>query len=160
MSAKTLLICIALSGVLMNCGRSTGRTSASHDAWFRAPPSENPLYWTWPVLAPDRIHEVVEDKQPEAQGLLEEVAVVELSDAQAAEFTGKPLPKAPGTTPYLVRALYQILPGKYSVHAMGDRLTVHHGALGHSSPPARRHALVLQLEQRPVEVYVMSSVAE
>ena len=43
-----------------------------------------------------------------------------------------------------------------SVLLMG--LVVHHGSLGRSVPPMTRQALVLQLEERPLQVYVISPV--
>ena len=121
--------------------------------WYR-PSSEAPQGGQWQELDPAWIHVVTEDKQAEAQEMLEDVAVVELTDQQAAEYIGQPLPAVPGTKPYLVRSLIRFRPGVYSVYVWEEHLQVHHGSLGSGRTLMSRQALVLQLERRPSEVYL------
>jgi hypothetical protein len=137
------------------------RSFTTGDPWYTGLPSEGPLYWTWPELDPERIYEVVESKHPDAERLLEDVSILELSDEQAAEFVGVALPGAPGTRPYLTRGLYlNRQTTMFTVYVREDRLVVYHGTLGTSPLPMRRQALVLQLERKPSEVFVTCTMAE
>ena len=157
MNVKPLIVCVLLVGLLVGC---RGASTPSVDGWYRAPPEEQPFYWDWPELDPTRIHVVPEGQQAAAQGLLERDALVEIAPQQAAELLGQALPDAPGTTPYLVRGLCRNPgTGKYVVYVGDDEIAVYHGSLGSGSPPMMRQALVLQLEKRPGEVYVLSSVS-
>ena len=102
---------------------------------------------------------MAEERQAEAQTLLEDVPLIELTDEQAVQFVGSALPDLPGAAPYLVLGLYHTPgTGKHVVYVSEEGLVVHHGSLGRSAPPVTRQALVLQLEGRPAHVYVVSSV--
>jgi len=104
---------------------------------------------------------VVESKQAKAEELLEDVSIVELTDEQAAEFIGEPLPEAPGTKPYLTRGVYLARgTGSFSVTIYEGQLVVHHGSLGSGGYRMGRQALVLQLERAPAEVFVTCSMAK
>jgi hypothetical protein len=154
-----LLACVLLGGMLVGCS-SQRRAWTNEDSWYKAPPSET-LVWTWPDLDRERLHEVVETEEAEAEQLLDDVAVVELTSDEAAEFVGEALPEIPGTKPYLTRGLYLIRgTGSFSVYVSEDQLAVTHGSLGRSAQSMKRQALVLQLERAPVEVFVTCSMAE
>jgi hypothetical protein len=104
---------------------------------------------------------VIESKEFNAERLLQDVSSVELTSQQAVEFIGKALPHVPGTKPYLTRGLYLNRgTGRFSVYVLADQLVIHHGSLGSSAVPMKRQALVLQLEQSPVEVFVYCSMAK
>jgi hypothetical protein len=159
MNVKGLFTCILLSGMLISCSQQ--RAGAAEDLWYKPPPSESPLYWTWPELDRTRIHEVTESKEPDAERLLQDASIVELTDQEAVELIGKALADAPGTKPYLTRGLYLNRgTGRFSVYVLEDQLVVHHGSLGSSAVPMKRQALVLQLEQSPAEVFVTCSMAK
>lgn len=159
MNTRSLIVCVLLAGLLAGCRGAF--TPVELDDWYRAPPEEHQFYWNWPELDPARIHIVPEGQQASAQRLLERDALVEITMQQAAEFLGHAFSAAPGATPYLVRGLYQNPgTGKYVVYVGENQIVVHHGSLGRSAPPMARQALVLQLEKRPVEVYVVSSVSQ
>jgi hypothetical protein len=159
MNVKGLFICILLSGMLTSCSQQ--RAWTTEDSWYNPPPSESPLYWTWPELDRTRIYEVTESKEPDAERLLQDASIVALTDQEAIELIGKALPDAPGTKPYLTRGLYLNRgTGRFSVYILEDQLVVHHGSLGSSPVPMKRQALVIQLEQSPVEVFVTCSMAE
>ena len=162
MRARWTVTVVLVAGVLVACQFPAGpRSSSALDAWYRAPPTDGDLYWTWRALDEAWLHEVVEDQQEEAQALLADAALVELTAEQAAEFVGQPLPDAPGTRPYLVRALYRTPEtGRFEAFVQGERLVVYHGSLGSGSSPLQRRALVLQLEQEPSEVYVYAQTAK
>jgi hypothetical protein len=156
---KLCLTFIFLSALLMGCGSRRAWTSA--DSWYTGSPPTEQTSSPLSRLAPSRIHEVLEARQADAEQLLQNVAVVELTDQQAADFVGQLLPEAPGTKPYLVRGVYlNRATGQFSVQISGDQLVVHHGSLGASAVPMKRQALVLQLEHAPAEVFVDCSMAQ
>ena len=165
MNARAFFTCILLIGMLVGCGRqhasSTQKAWTAEDSWYTGLPSVDPPYWSWPELDHARIHEVVESQQPEAETLLQNVSIVELTSQEAAEFIGEPLPEVPGAEPYLTRGVYLNRgTGSFSVYILEDRLVVHHGSLGSSAVPMKRQALVLQLERSPTEVFVACSMAQ
>ena len=95
----------------------------------------------------------------EAIEKLERRSVLLLSDAEAARFSGKE--NATGLRhklrPYLVRAVYPT--GNPSLHVTwnGHRLDVFAGGLG--CAPFAKHPIVVFLERRPRELFVMASAA-
>jgi hypothetical protein len=157
-------LAIFLACAMSGCGPSPSPTplpTTPRDPWYKAPPSADPPYWSWPELDRTRIHEVIESKQPDAEQLLQDVSSVELTSQQAAEFIGEALPEVPGTKPYLTRGVYLSRgTGRFSAYILADQLVVHHGSLGSGNVPMKRQALVLQLEQSPVEVFVTCSMAK
>jgi hypothetical protein len=153
----SLALCIFLSVATISVIRY--RRLAQAQRWYR-PSSEAPADLDWQELDPARVHRVVKDKQPEAIKMLEEVAVVELAAEQATEYVGEPLPEAPGARPYLVRSLVKFLPGVYSVRVADGHLDVSHRSLGRGPVQMSRHAVVLQLDRKPDEVYTGTSAAQ
>ncbi len=154
------LIAHATSG----CGLSLFSTShgawTSKDSWYADLPEDVPS-WNWPSLDRARIHEVIESREAEAQKLLHDVSIVQLTNEEAAEFIGEELPDVPGTQPYLTRGVYlNRATGAFSVYILEDQLRVHHRSLGRRAVPMKRQALVLQLERKPAEVYITCSMAE
>jgi hypothetical protein len=158
MQSRALFVCIMVSGTLIGC--VSQRAWSTEDAWYRPRPSGTPV-GEWSELDRARIHEVVESKELVAEELLEDVAIVELTDEQAAELVGEALPDAPGTKPYLTRGVYLARgTGRFSVYTLDEQLVVHHGSLGSGGYPMSRQALVLQLERAPAEVFVTCSMAK
>jgi hypothetical protein len=158
MNGKVLLAWIALSGTLIGC--IPRRAWTTEDSWYN-PPSQGALVGQGQTLDRARIHEVAESRQAEAEELLEDVSIVEISDEQAAGFIGQALPEVAGTKPYLSRAVYLARgTGSFSVTVYGDQLAVHHGSLGSGGYRMGRQALVLQLERAPAEVFVTCSIAK
>jgi hypothetical protein len=122
--------------------------------WYNPAPS-GALVGEGQRLDRERIHEVIESKEAEAEALLEDVPILELTVEEAAEFIGQPLPEVPGTKPYLTRGVYLAKgTGSFSVTVFEDQLMVVHGSLGSGGYPMNRQALVLQLEEAPSEVFV------
>jgi hypothetical protein len=158
MNGKALFACIVLSGALASC--ISRRAWTTEDSWYN-PPSQGALAGQGQGLDRARIHEVVESRQPEAEELLENVSIVELTDEQAAGFIGQALPEVAGTKPYLSRAVYLARgTGSFSVTVYEDQLVVHHGSLGSGGYRMGRQALVLQLERAPAEVFVTCSMTK
>ncbi len=152
------LVCLILGVAVAGCAAGPGWTS--EDSWYEPPP-EGSLRGPGEVLERARIHEVLEAKEAEAEALLEEVAILELTDAQASAFTGETLPQVPGTRAYLVRGVYLSEgTGSFSVTVYDGQLVVFHGSLGSGSYTMRRQALVIQLEQPPDDVFVTCSMTK
>ena len=95
----------------------------------------------------------------EAIAKLETRSVVLLSDAEARKFSGEEnaTGSRPKLRPYLVRAVYPT--GNPTLHVAwnGHRLDVFAGGLG--CAPFAKHPIVVFLERRPREVFVMASAA-
>lgn len=158
MNVKGLFTCILLSGMLISC--IPRRAWTTEDSWYNPPPEGTPGR-QWSELDRTRIHEVIEPKQSDAEGLLEDVSIIELTSQEAAEFIGKELPEVPGTQPYLTRGVYLARgTGSFSVYIVDDQLVVSHGSLGSGGYPMGRQALVLQLEHSPAEVFVTCWMAK
>jgi hypothetical protein len=165
---RRLISLLPLLALLAHATSSCGLTlfSTSHGAWtskdsWYADLPEGVSSWNWPSLDRARIHEVIESREAKAEELLQDVSIVPLSSKEAAEFIGEELPGAPGTQPYLTRAVYlNRATGGFSVSILDDQLRVHHGSLGRRAVPMKRQALVLQLEREPAEVFVTCSMAE
>jgi hypothetical protein len=104
---------------------------------------------------------VTASKTADAVSLLQDVSSVALTDQQAAELISDSLPDLAGTEPYLVRGLLlNRETGGFTVYTSGDQVVVHHGSLGGGAVAMTRQPLVLQLEQDPVEIFVVCSMAE
>jgi hypothetical protein len=104
---------------------------------------------------------VIQAREAKAEGLLQDVPLLEISVEQAGELLGQDLPNVPGTKPYLTRGLYlNRQTHMFSIYVSGDQLVVHHGTLGTSPQTMKRQALILQLESRPAEVFLYCSMAE
>lgn len=130
------------------------------DSWYQDPPKDNPLlYGQGQEIPNSHIYKVVMSKQVEAEKLLQDVSILELSEKQASDFIGKPLPEVPNTKPYLVRGLLyeDNETGKFTVLVNGNEMRVYFGCLGERTP-IKRQALVIQLEQMPLIVFVTCSV--
>jgi hypothetical protein len=158
-TVRVLLTGLLLAGMLVGCGQSR-RAWLSEDEWHNPLPAEiSPARWE--RLDRERIHEVVADGLAGAEELLQDVPGVALTNQEAADLIGRPLPAAPGTQPYLVRGLLLIrATGSFSVHVLEGQVSVYHGSLGGGAAHMTRQPLVLLLEQPPAEVYVSVSMAK
>jgi hypothetical protein len=167
MTNKMLPLCFLLSGAIILAGATLcgctydQRAWTAQDSWYNAAPPETPRRREWERLDPARIHEILESRELQAQELLRDVSIVELTAEQTEEFIGAALPDVPGTQPYLTRGVYLNRgTGNFSVYVLENQLLVHHDSLGHSAVPMKRQALVLQLERKPKDVFVTCSMAE
>ena len=150
---------ILVGGVIFCLLAACAPASFEADPWYRVP--EDASYRQWPELRGGRIHEVAESELDDAVAQLEQVSIVELTKQEAEELLGKTLPESPGTTPYLVRALFlNTGTGRFLIYMSGDQIAVFHGSLGGGERAMGRQPLVLQLEEAPAEVYVTARMVE
>jgi hypothetical protein len=156
-AARLFCACFLFIGVLAGC--QDGHASTTVDSWYHPPPPKIHPLSDWQVLDFRRLHQVEAVHQPAAEKLLETAAALEITPQQAADLTGQPLPDIPGTKPYLTRAVY-LNPGGFSVYWRDEQLLISHASMGHSPVPMKRQALILQLTQPPLEVFVTCSMAE
>ena len=93
---------------------------------------------------------MTEEGLADADVLLQEGSSVALTDQQASDLVGEPLPDVSGTQPYLVRALLLNRgTGNFTVYILEDQVSVKHGSLGGHAVPMRRQPLILQLGRCP-----------
>jgi hypothetical protein len=152
-------VCVLLCVLLSSC--SLLSSSLGRDSWYTAPPEEAQYAGEWVLLEDERVHEVIQARLPDAEALLEDMPIVEITELQAEEFVGQTLPPVMGAQPYLVRGLCGVrATGGFRVSVLEDQLRVHHGSLGADPARMSRQPLVLQLESSPVQVYVTCSMAK
>jgi hypothetical protein len=154
-----LLLAALVVWAVTGCGppSASRRAWTAEDPWYQPPPDQ---YWTWPKLDPGRIHEVAESLRPEAEAMLEQAPIVEVTAAQATRLLGGELSGVPGTQPYLVRGLRLDPRGHFRVYVAEDALVVSHSTLGHVARPMLRQPLIVQLEARPAQIFVYCKMAE
>ncbi|MCL4297934.1 MAG: hypothetical protein KJ077_19480 [Anaerolineae bacterium] len=157
MTARLFCACLLFIGLLAAC--RDDRAATTTDSWYNPPPAKIYPLTGWQALDFKRLHQVVAAQQPTAEKLLENTAALEITAQQAADLLGQPLPAVPGTKPYLTRAVY-LNPGGFSVYSRNEQLLISHASMGHSPVPMKRQALILQLAQPPVEIFVTCSMAE
>jgi hypothetical protein len=120
-------------------------------SWLRPAPLD-PAIRSRPI---PRAYEVVASKVDSALQELEKEPIVALTPTQAKHFTGAYFTSAPGTRPYLVRAVYgHGATGNFHVNRLGERAVfVGHFSLG---PPTDglKSALVVNLDFDPLTLYV------
>jgi hypothetical protein len=100
----TLLICTTMSGCGSSPSSTSHRTWSSKDSWYCAPPSSTQL-WERSRLDDHLVHELISAKKGDAERLPQDAPGIALTDQQAAEFIGEPLPDLPETRPYLTRGV-------------------------------------------------------
>lgn len=131
----------------------------TEDSWYNALP-RNSMDEAAQI---DRslMHEVPASIFPEAEKMLKDVSVVELTDTEAAHFAGASFIPQQGTKPYLIRAIYLNLgTGGYELFVGKDGVLVKQGCLGRHALPMKRSTLVVQLKSKPKNVYHALHMAE
>src|SRR5262249_35826917 len=135
---------------------------AQAESWEHPPSSEQyPRIWSLPTVPSASIYEVAPTRLMTATvNYLTKVPFTEISCDLATHLTSGHFSFQPRKKPFLVRAAYVHETGRFTIHYDGSTLFVHHGSLGHSSPPARNLPLIINLPFTPTEVFVSVSVAE
>jgi hypothetical protein len=131
---------------------------SGNDSWYKKLPSD----WQGIGIPGKYLHEVINAKNKEAEAMLKEISVVELTTEKAEEFMGGKMTNYEGTKPYLVRGLLYLgmNTGGFSASVYKNQLRVHFSCLGGGPSLQERQALVIQLEQMPTDVFVDLSVAQ
>lgn len=151
-----------LLAMVLSWGCCDSRSFTEVDSWYAPVPGGVGPYTSGISPIDDaNMHEVVGARLTAAEAFLKDVSCVEISVEQAAELTGKPLPQAEGAKLFLVRGVcLRRDTGRFAVYVKGTELLVHHGCLGTGPVPMNRQPLVVQVQKRPVRVYVTCSMAE
>lgn len=123
--------------------------------WFSEPA---PRDWTGIELVPVKLVLEVQDTGGTAATLLARVDALLISPAQVQQFTGHPGPiPAPGTSAYLVRAVYPTQGSKVEVGWHEDDLHVFAGGLG--CPRFQKRPVIVYLDRLPRNVFVSAMTA-
>jgi hypothetical protein len=134
------------------------------DTWFTSQLSGHPEYpWnnvTWEQLPRDYFQEVACAHEAEAEKLLENVTVLEISPEQFALFAGKAISVPAGRRPFLVRGVYLNESGAFRISIRADLLLVDHGCMGRHAVPMKRRCLVVLLERAPKQAFVTCVMVE
>lgn len=133
----------------------------SEDSWYRAPSAHVRDSSGWSLLEESRVHEVIGPMQSTAQAFVSNIPYRLLTNEETERLIGGRLPNVEGTNPYLVRGLFLNKDtGGYYISVESGNIWVHHASLGRTVVPMKRQALVLQLVEKPKEVYITCSMAE
>jgi hypothetical protein len=131
--------------------------SVDGKGWLALPPVDT----TAVTLIPKQdVCEVLASKMPMAVVTLDSTPVIPLDQIAAISYAGSCAQSSPGTSQYLVRAVYgQRGTGVYSVRRRGDDLLVEHSSLGRTFTYTKS-ALVVSLPFAPNHVYISVSIDE
>jgi hypothetical protein len=109
-------------------------------------------------LIETEIHPVAISQVSSAENHLRRVACLEISEAQAAQFAGRPMTKSAGRRLFLVRGL-SCNEGEFTVIFFRSNLWVLNSSRGWGFDDFKRQPLVVELPGKPRVVYVWCSVA-
>ena len=156
-----ILISVAALGAFLLMMCRDHRVWNARDSWYAPPPGSIDL-WTWPeITSRERIIEVQSDCVLEAERMLAEVCLVEITLRKARELTHSHIVLPRGCNPYLVRGVaLEGGTGQFSIQHKDRSLVVKYGTLGHGPLPMKKQPLLLLLDQKPDVVYCTCSGAE
>ena len=155
------MVMLLVIGVVMASCAGNQLPRESDDSWYRAPSAHVRDLSGWSLMEVSRVHEVIEPMQSRAQTFVSNSPYRLLSNEEAEKLIGGRLPNVEGTHPFLVRGLFlNRNTGGYYVSIENSNIWVHHASLGRATVSMKRQALVLQLKEKPKELYVTCSMAE
>lgn len=140
-------------------GPPTATTVNRFDSWYTGVPD------TWKFMQAveipySEILEVPAIGMSQAELLLNDTSVLEISDVKATELMGRLVTPPPDGRLFLVRGvLWNAGTGGFGVSCIGSEILVSHGSLG-SPYRMKRQALVVPLSVPPTAVHVSCSVAQ
>ena len=167
---RGLMVLVSLP-VLLGFGACTtmnreARDPASHerkiDSWYLEPKQfSDYLHIKGTAVPEDRIFEVSDEFELEAERALENESVVAINNDRAKKTARNTFKATEGYTPFLVRGLfYSKATGKWRVYQHGERLQVAHNSLGGGQAEMRRQALVILLQSKPTVLYTFCSAVQ
>ena len=129
------------------------------DSWYTPPPEWG--YENWPLLDSSFVHLVVHSMEADAERVLSDTPVAELTQNEAERYLAKSVTLEDGQSLYLVRGIYLDPYGRFIVSTNEEGwVSVFHGSLGKRPLPMKRQTLVLQLKEAPTRVFVTCHMAE
>ena len=149
----------SLAGCLVfaGCAGTTGPVclQSATNEWLRQSPVMDSSSFS--QLDASRVH-IVSHDVPAAIALLASEGAVLIGPETVEQFTGRPRAETPaGTSAYLVRAVFPTSWPTVGVDLSGDDLHVFAGGLG--CAPYRKNPLIVFLDRKPGEIFVMASSA-
>jgi hypothetical protein len=168
-AVTTLLIALALCGVveltwyfLTRCPSFDAATAKTNDEarqWVHVTGD-----FDWPRgLERERWKRVIPAKMAAAESALLTASSIQLTDAEAVDFTNQSQPRGLKARPYLLRA---VVPSKNDETSLviktRQNADIWIGSLGfgHCPIPVRRQPIIAWLDNQPHEVFVTVNVAE
>lgn len=128
------------------------------DTWYNAPMENGLVPWDWKE---NKIYEVKPELQNEAQSLLNEKQITQITLDQVNYFSGKELKNIAAYDFYLIRGVFlNEGTGYFSVYSKEKQVWVYHGSLGHSPVPMKRKALIVVLDEMPDIIFVTCMMDE
>ncbi|KKL55015.1 hypothetical protein LCGC14_2259630 [marine sediment metagenome] len=153
---SALLALPSLTGCIID-ERAWTRT----DTWYSPRPVDVGASEVWSDVPSGKVHEVTPGKRAEAESLLKDVSVYQVTARRASQLTGRSLPARTDSVYCLTRAVYLNRgTGRFSVMKSGPAIRVGHGSLGARPVPMKRQALVIELDELPKVLYVDCSMCQ
>jgi hypothetical protein len=157
-----LLTVIGASIFDISCavGQSEDQRMFDGEEWLRPATAGSVANWT--AIPQAQVYEVVSSKLLTAVIRdLSKNAIIRLTPDTAQYYTGAYYKCESGRTPFLVRAVYaQGATGRYSVSVQAKSLIVSHSGLGGGGKPQyHKSALIVNLANKPNNVYIEASAA-
>ena len=128
------------------------------DSWYHEPDETGLTPWDWNEI---KYYEIKPNLQNEAQAILKDSQIIEISNKELIYFSDQPIQISGSKKMYLVRGVFlNEGTGSFSIYSKGNQLWVYHGSLGHNPVPMKRKALVIALNQKPVEIFITCMMDE
>lgn len=141
---------VLLALLLAACGVLGKDPWSTVDSWY------HPFKAFAPSIAPlpaDQVHLVRSGALPEAEHMLAEVPIVQLSPSEAEGLVGHPVYVGPELQPFLLRGVYLTTPD-FFVKQNNEQVWVGSRGVGDKPVPMKRHAVVAVLYPTPTAIYV------
>jgi hypothetical protein len=148
------VLAAGLTVCLCACSPEDRKPEPVHDSWYRQFETFDPAAVPVP---PFLVHPVRPDAVPEAEVLLEDVAIVRLSPSEAEHLDGRQIELPTELWPFLIRGVSQ---GEGSFFVKQSPTALWVGHTGGGDAPMKRQPLVVALDSWSLDIYVTTGIVK